>query len=54
MHSNLSEAHPGGGLRGCTPPPSPWEVFEHVLLQLDDEEEGMLGEEHFIFQIPWK
>ena len=21
MHSNLSEAHPGGGLRGCTPPP---------------------------------
>ena len=21
MHSNLSEAHPGGGLRGCIPPP---------------------------------
>ena len=27
--TSVSEAHPGGGLRGCTSP-SPWEVFEHV------------------------
>ena len=39
---------------GVARPPSPWEVFEHVLLQLDDEEEGILGEGHFISQIPWK
>ena len=36
------------------PPPPLWEVFEHVWLQLDDEEESMLGEGHFISQIPWK
>ena len=49
-----AEADPGGGLRGLQPPL--WEVFELVWSQLDDEVEGIhvLGERHFISQIPWK
>ena len=43
----------GEGWGGCNPLP-PWEVFEHVWSQLDGEEEGILGEGHFISQIPWK
>ena len=43
----------GEGCGGCTPPP-PWEVFEIVWLPLDDEVEVIMGEEHFISQIPWK
>ena len=46
---------PGGGVWGLQPPPPPpslWEVFELVWSQLYDEVEGMLGERHFISQIP--
>ena len=41
-----------GRVEGVATPPPLWEVFELVWSQLYDEVEGMLGERHFISQIP--